>query len=91
MAVDTDLNVTYMNAAGRNFLGKSWEIIGGKSCYDLFRSSHCNTPDCSMLHAIETGEDVLPGIWLSWEAEPYILNILPCRSKMIVFAPVKPV
>lgn len=56
MAVDTDLKVTYMNAAGRNFLGKSWEKIKGKSCYDLFQSSHCNTPDCSMLHAIESGE-----------------------------------
>jgi rsbT co-antagonist protein RsbR len=56
MAVDTKLNVTYMNAAARNFLGKSWEKIRGKSCYDLFHSSHCNTPDCSMLHAIETGE-----------------------------------
>ena len=56
MTVDTDLKVTYMNAAGRNFLGKSWEEIREKFCYNLFCSSHCNTPDCCMRHAIETGE-----------------------------------
>jgi rsbT co-antagonist protein RsbR len=56
MTVDTDLKVTYMNTASRNFLGKSWEEIKGKFCYDLFGSSHCKTTDCNMLHAIETGE-----------------------------------
>ena len=56
MAVDTALQVTYMNVAGRKFLGKSWDEIKGKFCYDLLCSDHCNTPDCCMLHATKTGE-----------------------------------
>ncbi|MGD9176274.1 MAG: PAS domain-containing protein, partial [Desulfobacterales bacterium] len=36
MAVNTDLEIIYMNAAGRGFLGKSWETIRGNHCYELF-------------------------------------------------------
>ena len=40
MAVNTDLEIIYMNAAGRNFLGKSWEEIREHHCYELFGSKH---------------------------------------------------
>jgi len=56
MAVNTDLEIIYMNAAGRNFLGKSWEEIAKQHCYELFDSAHCQTPDCRMLQAIEHQE-----------------------------------
>ena len=56
MAVNTDLEIIYMNAAGRNFLGKSWDAIRGNHCYELFDSKHCQTPECRMRQAIENKE-----------------------------------
>jgi rsbT co-antagonist protein RsbR len=56
MAVDTDLEIIYMNAAGRDFLGKSWEEIRGQHCYELIGSKHCQTPECRMRQAIENKE-----------------------------------
>ena len=56
MAVNTDLEIIYMNAAGRNFLGKSWEEIREHHCYELFGSKHCQTPECRMRQAIENKE-----------------------------------
>jgi len=56
MAVNTDLEIIYMNAAGRGFLGKSWEAIRGYHCYELFGSKHCQTPECRMRQAIENNE-----------------------------------
>ena len=56
MAVNTDLEIIYMNAAGRNFLGKSWEKIRGDHCYELFDSKHCQTSECRMCQAIENKE-----------------------------------
>lgn len=56
MAVNTDLEIIYMNAAGRNFLGKSWDAIRESHCYELFDSKHCQTPECRMRQAIENKE-----------------------------------
>ena len=56
MAVNTDLEIIYMNAAGRDFLGKSWDAIRGDHCYELFDSKHCQTPECRMRQAIENKE-----------------------------------
>ena len=56
MAVNTDLEIIYMNAAGRSFLGKSWEEIRAYHCYELFGSKHCQTPECRMRQAIENKE-----------------------------------
>jgi rsbT co-antagonist protein RsbR len=56
MAVNTDLEIIYMNAAGRDFLGKSWEEIKGCYCYELFGSKHCQTPECRMRQAIDNNE-----------------------------------
>lgn len=56
MAVDNDLKVTFINAAGRNMLAKSDEEITEKFCYDLFCSAHCNTPNCIMPQVIKSGE-----------------------------------
>ena len=56
MAVNKDLEIIYMNAAGRKFLGMPWEEIVKRHCYDLFGSAHCKTLDCRMLQAIEHQE-----------------------------------
>lgn len=56
MAVNLDMQVIYMNAAGRAFLGKEPGAILGCPCADLFRTPHCNTDNCRIRRAIETGE-----------------------------------
>jgi rsbT co-antagonist protein RsbR len=56
MAVNTDLEIIYMNAASRNFLGKSWEEVRKQHCYELFNSAHCQTPECRMRQAMENKE-----------------------------------
>ena len=56
MAVNNDLEIIYMNAAGRSFLGKSWEEIRTQHCYELFGTAHCQTPECRMRQAIDSDE-----------------------------------
>ena len=55
MAVDLDMKITFMNAAGRNLLGKPWADIRGQLCANMMNSKHCNTPDCRMRKAISEG------------------------------------
>ncbi|MBF0119892.1 MAG: PAS domain-containing protein [Desulfobacterales bacterium] len=57
MAVDTDLKVIFMNAAGCKFLGKSFDEIKSLYCYDLFNSLHCRTPECRM-KKVMAGADI---------------------------------
>lgn len=55
MAVDKELRIIYMNAAGKTFVNKQWSDIQGKYCYDLMNSAHCRTSECCMVKAIESG------------------------------------
>jgi len=52
MAVNKELEIIYMNAAGCNFLGKSWDELRSRNCYEIFSSAQCNTPECRMRQAI---------------------------------------
>ncbi|MGL1892626.1 MAG: PAS domain-containing protein [Spirochaetaceae bacterium] len=56
MAVTRELEVFYMNQAALTMLGKDMDTVTGEICADLFCSRHCNTPDCRMKMAINTGE-----------------------------------
>ncbi|MEE9913922.1 MAG: PAS domain-containing protein [Deltaproteobacteria bacterium] len=56
MAVNKDLKIIFMNKAGRGFLGKSWEELRGQACANMFKSLHCDTPDCCMKKAIGEGK-----------------------------------
>jgi rsbT co-antagonist protein RsbR len=56
MAVDKDLKLIFMNAAGCGLLGKKFQDIKGEYCYNLFNSQHCQTPDCRMKNVIDGGE-----------------------------------
>lgn len=56
MAVDLEMNITFLNLAGRNILGKSLDEVVKRHCGGLFNSSHCNTSDCCMAKAIKNGE-----------------------------------
>lgn len=47
MEIDRDYNVLYMNKAGRDLLNLSMSDILGKKCYSFFKTSHCQTADCS--------------------------------------------
>ncbi|MFC1866687.1 PAS domain-containing protein [Thermodesulfobacteriota bacterium] len=55
MAVDRDLKLIFMNAAGCGFLGKEWAEIKGRHCYELFNSLHCQTPECRMQKVMDGG------------------------------------
>lgn len=56
MAVDKELRVTYMNHAGKRMSNKKWKDISGKKCCEIWNSSHCNTEECHMCKAIESGK-----------------------------------
>lgn len=55
MAVDNDLKITYVNESARSLVGKDLNQILGKPCADIFCTEHCNTDECRMKQAIETG------------------------------------
>ncbi len=74
MGIDRDFNVTSMNAAGAGVVGLTPEQCVGKKCYELFKTSHCQTAECRSGRAMDkdavfTGETV---------ADPTGLN-LPIR------------
>ncbi len=47
MAIDKNFNVTYMNRAGANAVSKTQQQCIGMKCFDLFKTPHCNTPECA--------------------------------------------
>ena len=55
MAVDKEMKIVFLNAAGRGLLGMTMEEVRGKSCASLMNSKHCETADCRMKHAMESG------------------------------------
>ncbi|MDY6875185.1 MAG: methyl-accepting chemotaxis protein [Chloroflexota bacterium] len=64
VTIDRDYNITYMNTIGANLVGLTPEQCEGKKCYDLFKMSHCRTPECRCTLAMErdeivTGETVM--------------------------------
>ena len=53
MAIDTGFNVTYMNLAGAQAVGKTPETCIGQKCFSMFNTGHCNTPDCQVSKAMQ--------------------------------------
>ncbi|MBW2644509.1 MAG: PAS domain-containing protein, partial [Deltaproteobacteria bacterium] len=53
MSVDKEFNVTFMNPAGAQAVGKTPEACVGQKCYSLFNTEHCNTPDCQVAKAMQ--------------------------------------
>jgi len=71
MTIDREFNVIFMNPAGAKVVGLTTEQCLGKRCYDLFKTPHCQTPECRLTQAMQkdgifTGETV---------ADPKGLNI----------------
>lgn len=55
MAIDREMSVVRMNAAGARLLGLTPEACVGRKCYDLFKTKHCRTSDCRCAQAMEAG------------------------------------
>ncbi|WP_340820730.1 methyl-accepting chemotaxis protein [Methanolobus sp. WCC4] len=55
VAVDKEFNVSFINPAGANAVGKSTAECQGMKCYDLFNTPHCNTDECRVARAMSNG------------------------------------
>jgi methyl-accepting chemotaxis protein len=53
MGIDRDYSVTFMNPAGAKVVGMTAEQCLGKKCYNLFKTPHCQTPECRCSQAME--------------------------------------
>jgi methyl-accepting chemotaxis protein len=53
VAMDRDFSIQYINPAGASALGKSPGACLGAKCYDLFKTPHCNTPECRVTQAMK--------------------------------------
>ena len=58
LAVDKDFNVLYLNGPGARAVGRAPDECSGKKCYDLFKTEHCNTPECRVAQAMKQGTEV---------------------------------
>jgi len=56
MAIDKDFTITYMNPAGAGVAGKTPDQVIGTKCYDLFKTTHCQTNECRCAQAMARGE-----------------------------------
>ncbi len=56
MAVDTDFNITYLNEAAVEMIGKPIGELEGEKCHKVFNSAHCNTDNCCMKKSMKTGD-----------------------------------
>jgi len=67
MTIDKEYNVLHMNQTGCDVIGLSAEQIVGSKCYNHFKTSHCNTPNCACSqamqqdHAVNCETDAHPG------------------------------
>ena len=63
MKIDKDFNILMMNRAGAAVAGKRPEEVVGMKCYQLFKTSDCNTEECKCYQAMRhkdtrTGETI---------------------------------
>ncbi|MCE1246798.1 MAG: methyl-accepting chemotaxis protein, partial [Firmicutes bacterium] len=56
MAVDTEMTIRFMNEAGAKAAGRTPENCIGEKCYNLFRTTHCNTTQCRVKMAMLRGD-----------------------------------
>lgn len=58
MSIDKEFTVEYLNPAGASAVGSTTEECIGRKCFDLFKTPHCNTPECRCAQAMQTGQPV---------------------------------
>jgi len=56
VAIDSEMNVIYVNPAGASVLGRSAQGCLGEKCYDLFLTSDCQTPRCACRQAMDAND-----------------------------------
>ncbi len=47
MTIDRNFTILYMNKTGADLLGATKQQLIGQKCYEQFRTSDCNTPNCA--------------------------------------------
>jgi len=52
--INKNYNIVYINDSGADFVGIPSKDCLGQKCYDLFKTSECNTEKCSALCAMKT-------------------------------------
>jgi len=53
--VDKEYNIKFINKAGAELCGQTPYTALGQKCFDLFKTTHCQTPECRTRQAMELG------------------------------------
>jgi len=53
MSIDKDFNVNFINKAGAKAVGHSQENAVGQKCFNLFKTTDCNTSKCALAQAMQ--------------------------------------
>jgi PAS domain S-box-containing protein len=56
LVMDTEYNITYVNAKGSTLLNKRREEIIGTKCYDNFKTGDCNSENCACKNAMKSND-----------------------------------
>lgn len=56
--IDQDCNITYFNLAAERITGVSRDQAMGQKCFDVFRTSLCQTT-CALKKSIKSGQDII--------------------------------
>ncbi len=56
MVIDKEFNVIYMNEPGKALVGKTEEEYKREKCYNLMHAEHCNTDECRLKRAMQSGK-----------------------------------
>jgi len=51
--IDREFTIQFINEAGARFAGMSVETATGQKCYTVFKTEHCQTPECRLRQAME--------------------------------------
>ncbi|MFH0920621.1 MAG: methyl-accepting chemotaxis protein [Fibrobacterota bacterium] len=53
LAMDKNFSIQFINEAGARIGGKTPKEYIGTKCFDLFKTPHCNTPECRIRQSME--------------------------------------
>ena len=85
MVIDKNYNVLFLNQAGKNLVGSDAE---GKKCYELFKTSDCQTDRCVCARAMKTLQkevsetDAHPGS-MDLEIECYGIPVISRQGNVV--------
>ena len=56
MIIDRDFRIRYLNDAGLEVVGKSWEEVDGQFCHEQFCTTDCQTENCALDRCMSSGD-----------------------------------